>query len=126
MNVNELTDQEKTALYQGRVIEAIKLHRERTGMGLKESKDAIDSFRSNDPSFKTVRDKDNEVNNLYATISRMKVDMMNLQSENDRLQIDKTKLEQRNKDVREKMKKMEGQLEAYREVIENLSPKGSK
>lgn len=36
----------KAALFAGRKIEAVKLHRERTGMGLKESKDAMDKLEA--------------------------------------------------------------------------------
>lgn len=34
------------ALFRGNKIEAIKIHRECTGLGLKESKDAIDSLEA--------------------------------------------------------------------------------
>ena len=37
-------------LAAGRKIEAIKLYRERTGMGLKEAKDAVDRFQQMAPS----------------------------------------------------------------------------
>ncbi len=36
----------KEALFQGRKIEAIKLYRQQTGMGLKESKDAVERLEA--------------------------------------------------------------------------------
>ena len=36
----------KAAIFTGQKIEAIKLHREQTGMGLKESKDAVEKLEA--------------------------------------------------------------------------------
>jgi ribosomal protein L7/L12 len=60
-----LTPSEKqeieTALHQGRKIEAIKLYRQYSGLGLKESKDIIDHWSSplpslSDSQLKTIQD----------------------------------------------------------------------
>jgi len=37
----------KAAIFRGRKIEAIRLHRECTGMGLAESKDAVETLEAN-------------------------------------------------------------------------------
>ena len=55
-------DRVKTALFEGRKIEAIKLYREQTGVGLKEAKDAMDhleaQLRASSPqSFKHTQAK---------------------------------------------------------------------
>jgi ribosomal protein L7/L12 len=41
-------DEYRAMLMDHRVIDAIKLHRSRTGMGLKEAKDYIESLRGGD------------------------------------------------------------------------------
>jgi hypothetical protein len=42
----ELKEQVRTLLLQGNKIEAIKIYREATGLGLKESKDAVEFIES--------------------------------------------------------------------------------
>jgi len=48
--MSRLLDQQleriKEAIFAGRRIEAIKLHREATGLGLKESKDAVEELEA--------------------------------------------------------------------------------
>ena len=43
---NELKEQVRSILLQGNKIEAIKIYREATGLGLKESKDAVELIES--------------------------------------------------------------------------------
>jgi hypothetical protein len=54
MNVENgtLTSDAIAALEQGRLIEAIKLTRTATGMGLKESKDTVEAYLDNHPALK--------------------------------------------------------------------------
>jgi hypothetical protein len=44
---NELQEQVRNLLLQGKKIEAIKIYREASGLGLKESKDAVEIIESN-------------------------------------------------------------------------------
>jgi len=44
---NDLQEQVRSLLLQGNKIEAIKIYREATGLGLKESKDAVELIESN-------------------------------------------------------------------------------
>ena len=41
----ELERERETALREGRQIDAIKIHRQLTGLGLKDAKDAVDELR---------------------------------------------------------------------------------
>jgi hypothetical protein len=44
---NDFQEQVKSLLLQGKKIEAIKIYREVSGLGLKESKDAVELIESN-------------------------------------------------------------------------------
>ena len=45
-NPGDLSMRIREAIFAGRKIEAIKLHREQTGLGLKESKDAVEKLEA--------------------------------------------------------------------------------
>lgn len=49
MTVSQVPAEAITALERGNLIEAVKITRERNGIGLKESKDAIDSYIKANP-----------------------------------------------------------------------------
>ncbi|HEY7159674.1 MAG TPA: ribosomal protein L7/L12, partial [Acidobacteriota bacterium] len=44
---NDLQEQVQSLLLQGKKIEAIKIYREASGLGLKEAKDAVELIESN-------------------------------------------------------------------------------
>lgn len=49
MTVSQVPAEAITALESGNLIEAVKITRERNGIGLKESKDAVDAFIKANP-----------------------------------------------------------------------------
>src|SRR4029078_2113157 len=63
---DDLEERVRSLMDEGQIIEAIKLYRERTGAGLKESKDAVEAMGRGErsPSRREVRDYRDEVASL--------------------------------------------------------------
>lgn len=59
MTVSKVPAEAVTALERGKLIEAVKIMRERHGIGLKESKDAIDNYIKANPQMVKPDIKDN-------------------------------------------------------------------
>lgn len=62
--MKELSNEAIVALRRGRLIEAIKLVRSTSGLGLKEAKDAVDSYINAHPELKQAMQEQQRLNGV--------------------------------------------------------------
>ncbi len=55
MNDQNMPEGARIAIHQGEIIKAVKLIRESSGLGLKESKDVVDAYLDKHPELSKVR-----------------------------------------------------------------------